>query len=91
MDEKLKLYSRNENSLLDSVRGTIFKAYEKSDNIAKMKKMEIENYQKKIKDMEETLKLKEKEIDEMKLFYEKKLNEMNDENKLKSRYHISKI
>ncbi len=86
MDEKLKLYSKNESSLLDSVRGTIFKAYEKSENFSKLKKMELENYQRRFKDLEEKIKLKEKEIDEMKEIYKKKFNEMKDEVTMKSRY-----
>jgi len=86
MDERLKLYSKNESSLLDSVKGTIFKAYEKSENFLKMKKIELEKNQRSFKDFEEKIKSKEKEIEEIKEIYKKTLNDLKDEVTMKSRY-----
>lgn len=85
MNQKLKFYADHENFLLDSVRGTILKAYEKSEDLMKEKKNEIGNFFNRIKNLEETLKNKEIELNSMKASYKKKIDELNDEIKIKSR------
>ncbi len=85
MNEKLKFYSDNENSLLDSVKKTIFKAYKKSEDSEKEKKIKFENFESKIKNFGESLKLKENEINSLKVSNQQKIDELNNEIKLKSR------
>ena len=84
MDEKLKFYSDNENSLLKSVQSTIFKSYERTENLNKEKKLDEENLVNKIKNLEANISLRENEIKTIKENYEKQLTELKDELKLKS-------
>ncbi len=55
MEDKLTIYSDNENSLLASVKNTIFKAYQQSETMSTKINIEKEKFEDKIKNFEQKL------------------------------------
>lgn len=84
MDSKLKFYAENEKSLLESVKSTIFKAYEKSEQTMQKWKREKAEIEDKNRNVKAILDSKQKEMDEMKEEYEKKLQKLNSDLALKN-------
>lgn len=78
MDNKLKFYSQNENNLLESVKGTIFKAYEKSERLKDEHNQKFSELDFKVKNLENDIESKNKDLLSQKGFYEKKIKELED-------------
>jgi hypothetical protein len=84
MTDRLQFYSDNEKSLLDSVKGTIFKAYEKTEKLQDTNKMKIAALENLTNGYEKKLNFKEEEIKKMKEMYENKIKQLSEQVELKS-------
>jgi hypothetical protein len=85
MDDKLKFYAENENSMLNSVKTTIFNAYEKSESLADMNKKEKYELNEKIEKLQNELKLKNQEVASLKENFDGRINSLNADLSLKTR------
>ncbi len=77
MQEKVKFFSDNEKSLLDSVKSTILKTYEKSENSSQKYIGKISELEEQIQHLTINLKSKENELLSVKNTYETKLTNLN--------------
>ncbi len=77
MQEKIKFFSDNEKSLLDSVKSTILNTYEKSENSSQKYIGKIAELEEEIQQLKINLKSKENELFSLKNTYETKLTYLN--------------
>lgn len=83
MNEKLKFYADNESKLLNSVKATIFKTFEKTEKLKEGFKKQLSDLENKV----ETLQNSKKELKQEKNNSEDELNKKlkNDAEKLKQK------
>ena len=86
MQNKIKFYSDNEKSLLESVKSTILKTYDKSQKFEEKNEKKISELEQVIVDLRIQLKSKEKELQSTKNMYETKISNINNMKILKEKY-----
>ncbi len=77
MDCKIKFYAENENTLLESVKTTILKAYEKSGKANEKYQKKISQLNQTIRNLQSQLKSKEDELNDYKLSSENQISKLN--------------
>ena len=83
MDNKLKFYAENENALLESVKSTILKAYEKSEKSIEQFRQKLSESESRMKNKEIELANKETELINQKNIYEAKIKNLESQLQLK--------
>ena len=85
MDSKIKFYADNENTLLESVKSTILKAYEKSGKSSEKYQKKISQLNQTIRNLQSQIKSKEDEMKDHKLSYENQISKLNSQISFKIR------
>lgn len=83
MTNKIKFYSDNENNIFNSVKSTIFKAYDKTQESNQKFNIQISELKDKIIELQKSLSKKEEEIASQKILFEDKISKLNEQNSIK--------
>ncbi len=83
MENKIKFYTDNENTLLQSVKTTILKAYEKTGESNEKYQKKISELKQDLRNIQAELKSKDAEIANEKKLYESQISKLKSEVTLK--------
>jgi len=83
MENKIKFYSDNESNILNSVKSTIFKAYDKTQESNQKYNIQISELKDKIVELQKNLSIKENEIASLKVVLESKISNLNEQLSIK--------
>jgi hypothetical protein len=83
MENKIKFYSDNESNILNSVKTTIFKAYDKTHESNQKYNIQISELKDKIVELQKNLSIKEDEKASLKIVLESKISNLNEQLSIK--------
>ncbi len=84
MDDKIKFYSNNEKSILDSVTATIYTTYEKTEAMKNEYNRKVNDLENRIKSLESDLICKTNDTEKLETNYHKSIDKLKDEINIKN-------